>query len=130
MEPLLVLMSVFTNPVASAEVLRLVRWPDGAFCPTCGKSQYVKKRGKYQGHLQRYHCKKCKKSFNDKTGTILYNKHIGLGQWLMFIRGFFRGPANGMSIKYLSCEIMSYFTIAHIPNVGAGQRCRNGHIRS
>ena len=42
MGPLLVLMSIFVNHAASAEVLRLVRWPDGVFCPTCGESQYVK----------------------------------------------------------------------------------------
>ena len=75
MGPLLVLMSIFANPAASAEVLRPVRWPDGVVCPICGESQYVKKRGKYQGHLQRYHCKKCKKSFNDKTGTILHRSY-------------------------------------------------------
>ena len=114
MGPLLVLMSIFTNPAASAEVFRLVRWPNGVYCPECQKPDNIKRRGKYKKHLQRYHCKTCGKSFNDKTGTILHYKHVGLGQWLMFIWGFFGGPANGMSINYLSREIMSYSTAYYL----------------
>ena len=99
MGPLLVLMAIFTNPAATANILRLVRWPDGVFCPYCNKPHNIKRRGKYRTYLQRYYCKKCKKSFNDKTGTILHYKHVGLGQWMMLIWGFFGGPTNGMSIK-------------------------------
>ena len=111
MDPLLILMSILTNPVASVKIFRLVWWPNGIYCPECKKSDNVKKSGKYRKHLQRYHCKTCEKSFNDKTGTDIHYKHIGLGQWMMLVWGFFGGLANGLSIKYLSREIGSYSTV-------------------
>ena len=42
MGPLLVLMSIFTNPVALAEVFRPVRWPNGVFCPHCIELDNIK----------------------------------------------------------------------------------------
>ena len=114
MGPLSVIMSIFTKPVATANLFRMVRWPDGVFCPYCKKSDNITKRGKYKTYLQRYRCKKCKKSFNDKTGTILHYKHVGLGQWIMFVWGFFGGPPNGISINYLAREIGSYSTVYYL----------------
>ena len=114
MGPLLVLMMIFTNSAASAEVFRLVRWPDDVFCPRCQELDNIKKRGKYRKHLQRYHCKACGKSFNDKTKTDVHYKHVGLGQWMMLVWGFFGGPTNGLSIKYLSREIGSYSTVYYL----------------
>ena len=72
-----VIMTMPINPAAAADLLRLVRWPDGVVRPHCKKSLNIKKRGMYKTCLQRYYCKDCKKSFNDKTGTILHYKHIG-----------------------------------------------------
>ena len=93
--PLLVLMSIFINPAASAEVLRLVRWPDGVFCPTCGESQYVKNVASIRNTCKDTIVKKCKKiiqrqDWNDSTlqayriGTVA-DVYLGIfrrsGQW-------------------------------------------------
>ena len=109
MGPLSVIMSIFTKPVTAANLFRMVWWSDSVFCPQCKKSDNITKRGKYQTHLQRYRCKKCRKSFNDKTGTILHYKHVGLGQWMMFVWGFFGGLPKSMSINHLAREIGSYW---------------------
>ena len=52
MGPLLVLMAIFANHAASAEVFRLVRWSNGAYWHECQKSDNIKRCGKYRKHLQ------------------------------------------------------------------------------
>ncbi|MXX20579.1 MAG: IS1595 family transposase [Cenarchaeum sp. SB0661_bin_35] len=114
MGPQSCIMAIFVNPVAAANLLMLVRWPDGVVCPHCKESSNIKKRGRYMTCLQRYYCKDCKRSFNDKTGTILHYKHVGPGQWMMLVWGFFGGPTNGMSINYLANEIGSYPVVYYL----------------
>lgn len=84
MGPLLVLMAIFANPAAAANLLRLVRWQMASFAPVV-KSQTISKN---EASI-RYICKdiivKHAESFNDKTGTDLHYKHVGLGQWMMLV---------------------------------------------
>jgi transposase-like protein len=64
-------------------ILSLVknRWENEVYCVYCGSKEVIK-WGKYKG-LQRYKCKKCNKTFNDKTGTIFHYSHISLFDWGM-----------------------------------------------
>ena len=80
--PLLALFVLFADSAAAAELFRMVRWHGGVFCPDCGLNN-VAKYCLYQNHLQRYTCKDCKKTFNDKTGTILHYRHISIGNWMV-----------------------------------------------
>lgn len=74
--PLMSLLMLFGKPDAAAELFRMVRWANGLVCPNCGK-QNIAKYCKY-GHFQRYTCKDCKMTFNDKTGIILHYKQAPL----------------------------------------------------
>ena len=80
--PLLALFVLFADGAAAAELLRIVRWHGGVFCPDCGLNN-VAKYCLYQKHLQRYTCKDCMKTFNDKTGTVLHYRYISIGNWMV-----------------------------------------------
>ena len=94
------LLMLFSTPDAAAELFRAVRWINGLACPTCGKRN-ITKYCKY-GYLQRYECKDCKKTFNDKTGTILHYKQVNLGEWMLAVWMYLSGPSNGISINYIA----------------------------
>ena len=53
---------------SAADLLEQVRWRDGLQCPRC-RSESVIKYGSYRA-FQRYLCKDCDRTFNDKTRTI------------------------------------------------------------
>ena len=59
---------VFRSEAAAANLLQQVRWHDGLYCPHC-RSESVINYGSYR-LFQRYRCKDCGRTFNDKTGTI------------------------------------------------------------
>ena len=58
----------FISETSAADLLKQVRWRDGRQCPRC-RSESVIKYGSYRA-FQRYRCKDCDRTFNDKTGTI------------------------------------------------------------
>lgn len=64
--------------------VREMRWPEGVNCPQCG-SQHITKQGRdeTQSHRQRYRCQKCKKRFDDLTGTIFAGHHQPLRIWIL-----------------------------------------------
>lgn len=99
--PLLAPLALFADSAAAAELFRMVRWNVGVFCPDCGLNN-VAKYCLYQKHLQRHTCKDCKKTFNDKTGTVLHYRHISIGNWMLALWLFLCGPLNGASIRFIS----------------------------
>ncbi len=66
------------------ETVRHMRWPDGTQCPHC-QSRNVKKRGRddTQHSRQRYHCRECRRDFDDLTGTIFAGHHRPLRVWML-----------------------------------------------
>jgi len=64
-------------------LLRRVRWPDGVTCPVCG-SRGVIRWCRYRDY-QRYMCKVCRRTFNDRTGTIFHYSRLSLRAWLILI---------------------------------------------
>ncbi|UVS68352.1 transposase [Nitrososphaera viennensis] len=83
------------------DVLRKVRWSDHVTCPYCSSGN-VKKDGRYRSY-QKYHCKCCKKWFNDKTGIIFYYSHSPSKTWFLVLYLFFvLWP--GCSIREVSLE--------------------------
>ena len=99
--PLLTLLALFADADATAELFRRVRWMNGLVCPDC-TSENVIRHGKYKGNLQRYRCKDCTLTFNDKTGTPLHYKRISMGKWMLSVWMYLCGPLNGISINYIS----------------------------
>ena len=60
---------------------------------------------RYRGHVRRYTCKGCHRTFNDKTGTILHYRHVRMGDWMLALWMFLCGPPNGVSINYISTSL-------------------------
>ena len=81
-------LDVFGSESLAADLLEQVRWRDGVECPRC-RSDLTVKNGSY-GPFQRYLCKNCDRTFNDKTGTIFAHSKIALRKWLFSIYAFLR----------------------------------------
>ena len=97
----------FISETSAADLLEQVRWRDGRQCPRC-RSESVIKYGSYRA-FQRYRCKDCDRTFNDKTGTIFAHAKIALTEWFFAIYGFLR---FNMSIRQLEAELdVSYRTL-------------------
>ena len=95
----MLLLALFADMAATAELFRTVRWAGGLFCPHCGGTDIVR-HCRYQGHVRRYTCKDCSRTFNDKTGMILHHRHVRIGDWMLALWMFLCGPPNGISIIY------------------------------
>ena len=102
--PILHLLALFADMAVAAELFRMVRWASGLSCPHCGGTDIVR-HCRYRGHVRRYTCKGCSRTFNDKTGTILHHRHIRMGDWLLALWMFLCGPPNGISINYITTSM-------------------------
>ncbi len=71
----------FRDPIAAAEYLEDIRWPDDPVCPHCGNDD-KHYRLKHQTRLLRK-CAKCRKQFTVTVGTIFESSHVGLDKWLL-----------------------------------------------
>src|SRR5271165_2131875 len=86
-----------------ASALRKARWSGcRAVCPRC-HSDSTKKDGRYRSY-QKYFCKSCRRSFNDKTGTLFHYSHTPLNRWFTAIYLFFVLWV-GCSIRETSIEV-------------------------
>src|SRR5580765_5386240 len=67
----------FSNPDAALQFLASLRWPEGVACPHCEAKEpsYLKTRRIWK-------CRKCRKQFSVKVGTIFEDSAIGLDKWL------------------------------------------------
>jgi transposase-like protein len=81
-------LDVFGSESAAADLLAQVRWRDGVTCPRCRSDRTVR-NGSYRA-FQRYLCKDCDRTFNDKTGTIFAHSKVALHRWLFSIYAFLR----------------------------------------
>jgi transposase-like protein len=77
-----------------------VRWRDGVTWPRCRSDRTVR-NGSY-GEFQRYLCKNCDRTFNDKTGMIFAHSKVALRRWLFLIYAFLW---FNTSLHQLQCEI-------------------------
>ena len=84
-----------------ADMIRKIRWKDGVYCPHC-KSRNIIKWGRYK-LFQRYKCKDCKRTFNDKTGTIFHNSKIPLFLWGCILFLFVLVHTSQRKISILFC---------------------------
>jgi transposase-like protein len=65
----------------AARFLREVRWSGGVRCVYCG-SLYVICWGWYRGVYRRYRCKRCLRTFKDKSGTDFKYSRMPLNERL------------------------------------------------
>jgi len=71
----------FSDPVAAAEYLESIRWPNGVICPKCGESEREPYRLKNQKR-RLFKCRACRKQFTVTVGTIFESSHVPLNKWL------------------------------------------------
>lgn len=96
-----------------AEVLREFRWRDGVECVWCG-SRDVVKNGSYMQHYQKYMCRGCGRSFNDKTGTIFEYSKMGVREWLYIARELQKNKSINKISKELGRRYKHVMRIAHM----------------
>src|SRR5690348_7104481 len=67
----------FSDPDAALEFVASLRWPTGVTCPHCEATEpmFLKTRRIWK-------CRKCRKQFSVKVGTIFEDSAIGLDKWL------------------------------------------------
>ena len=71
------LFEMLPDAESARKYIEARRWPDGAFCPSCGECERIKTR---KGGF--YRCNSCKVDFTVRTGTIFERSHIPLHKWL------------------------------------------------
>jgi len=100
-------MSRFVSESAAADLLQQVRWCDGVECLRC-RSDLTVRNGSYRVY-QRYLCKNCGRTFNDKTGTIFAHSNLTLKEWYFTIYVFLR---FNTSLRQIETELdLSYKTV-------------------
>jgi len=70
----------FSDPENALEYLAAKRWPNGVVCAYCGAGEpmFLKTRRIWK-------CRKCRKQFSVKVGTIFEDSAIKLDKWLTAI---------------------------------------------
>jgi len=100
-------MHRFVSESAAADLLQQVRWCNGVECPRCRSDRTVR-NGSYRVY-QRYLCKNCGRTFNDKTDTIFAHSKLKLKEWYFTIYTFLR---FNTSIRQIEAELdLSYRTL-------------------
>src|SRR3954471_18432632 len=72
----------FPDPLAAAEYLESLCWPNGPVCPHCGESERKPYRLKSQTR-RLWKCAACRKQYTVTVGTIFERSHIPLNKWLL-----------------------------------------------
>jgi transposase-like protein len=67
----------FTDEQACIDVVAAMRWPDGPHCPHCRTKEPY-----YIATQKRWKCRKCRRQFSVKVGTIFEDSAIPLQKWL------------------------------------------------
>lgn len=75
---------IFTDETKARAHLEATRWPNGVVCPFCGESTTVKALPA-TGSMGAgwYHCKKDRKKFTVRVGTLYERSHVPLHKWLL-----------------------------------------------
>src|SRR5579864_9697891 len=68
----------FTTEDRCRELLRRLRWPNGALCPRCAQSAVDLETDK-----ELFYCKSCDYQFSATVGTIFNDSHLPLTKWFM-----------------------------------------------
>jgi len=97
-------LKTFVSERRAANLLAQVRWCDGVYCPRCRTESRIR-YGSYR-EFQRYLCKDCDRTFNDKTGTAFENSVIPLRKWYLGVYTYIRLNASirqldaGLAVTY------------------------------
>jgi transposase-like protein len=62
------------------ELLRRLRWPDGAICPRCSHTGVC-----WLNQQDKFECNKCHYQFSVTAGTIFHDSHLPLEKWFLAV---------------------------------------------
>jgi len=101
-------LKTFVSERRAANLLAQIRWRDGVYCPRC-RAESVIRYGSYRLY-QRYLCKDCGRTFNDKTGTVFEYSSIPLRKWYLAVYTYIR---LNTSIRQLDAELAVTYKTAY-----------------
>ena len=100
-------LKTFVSERRAANLLAQIRWCNGVYCPRCRAESRIR-HGSYRLY-QRYLCKDCGRTFNDKTGTVFEYSTIPLRKWYLAVYTYIR---LNTSIRQLDAELaVTYKTV-------------------
>lgn len=94
-------MEEFPDEAAATRFFEQKRWQGNPYCPHCGSEDIAIIEN---GIPMPYRCRKCRKHFSVRTGTLLAESKLGLHKWLMAIY-MFHTARKGISSVQLSKEL-------------------------
>lgn len=90
------LTKMFPDDEAARLWIEGIRWPDGPQCPYC-KSENVQYPVKHKTMSHR--CRKCRKWFSCRTGTVMQNSKLGYQVWIFASYLMHTGLKGASSMK-------------------------------
>jgi len=72
-------MGLFPDDAAAEAWIAGVRWPDGPRCPHCDSDNVQSGAA----HKMPYRCRKCRKRFSVRTGTVMADSKLGYQVWAL-----------------------------------------------
>ena len=69
----------FSDPNNSLNYVVAHRWPNGAVCPTCGRTDPTRLKNWPRWYCRNHHATR---QFSARTGTIFVNSQLSIGKWL------------------------------------------------
>ena len=87
------------------------RFNKGLKCPKCGHSE-LNKNGKTYGR-QRYICKKCRRTFDERSLSPLSNTKLSLEKWLKYCQFMIEGGTIRMCAEEVGVSIPTAFFMRH-----------------
>lgn len=96
--------------ISSLNELRENRFKEGQICIHCGSSM-VRRFGKYRNR-QRFHCRLCRRTFNDLTATPIHRTHH-LDKWGKYLEYMIEGFSIRKCAKLLEISKDTSFTWRH-----------------
>ncbi len=102
------LSHLFTDETAAREFMEKKRWPNGPVCPHCQATEvYQLTANPDSEHPVRpgvYKCKKCRKQFTVRIGTIFEESKVPISKWLMAIH-LMTSSKKGVSSHQIAREL-------------------------
>ena len=92
-------MNLFPDEASALSYIEKTLWGDLPICPRCKGTNTIKRPSR-KGHF----CKKCRKDFTIRIGTVFENSNIGLHKWLCAMYLFITSR-KGIPSLQLSKEI-------------------------
>ena len=93
--------AIFSDEAAAHRWLEGQRWPDGPVCPHCARPDTARPlNGKSMGEGW-YHCRRCRRKFTVRTGTMYERSHVPLHKWLHATRLLAQDDRERLTVERL-----------------------------